>query len=531
MIEAARNVLVMILKVRRKSWRGLLVTLSLMTMGFVCVLNLLAHELNFSEKSVKTQSENRFVLQDPKLYIAQGIRKPQAAVDKSDHDNFDLSSHRKFVFTSHDNIPEKDEPNVQAEDSDEEYSNVRLNEDEDDDNFDDTDDDSNNNMDLNSKSRVQRIFEPYDFQNMSKLIFAKPPLRFQEISDRKQMVEEKVIAESDVKGFSGKLAVSEGIFWSPYVERMVPKGFSDEEVFNYTTSIQSATVHSVEPASWNKCGRPKNAYIVLQDKRIVCVRYRDSHVRFILGEALSFYLSRLLGLDNVPAVVLSSTSAGRWSKHNLETLDWQQDKLVALIQWIPNMDTYNSYVKIPERILQAYRSGNPILGDHLKNAALQEIVELQQWGTLFLFDYLTGNYDRVASMQDAAMEEKKPSIITERIRNLFKSTKTNKLWLIDNESGLLDAYDLIYNNESGGAKFLKFHQQMLQTMCIFQKSTVTAIQRFLQEESPHIYLYNYAMSHDPVLRQVLPSYKLKLIQSWFPKRLAEVYKWVNHCAS
>lgn len=134
-------------------------------------------------------------------------------------------------------------------------------------------------------------------------------------------------------------------------------------------------------------------------------------------------------------------------------------------------------------------------------------------------------------MQDAAMEEKKPSIITERIRNLFKSTKTNKLWLIDNESGLLDAYDLIYNNESGGAKFLKFHQQMLQTMCIFQKSTVTAIQRFLQEESPHVYLYNYAMSHDPVLRQVLPSYKLKLIHSWFPKRLAEVYKWVNHCAS
>lgn len=227
MIEAARNVLVMILKVRRKSWRGLLVTLSLMTMGFVCVLNLLAHELNFSEKSVKTQSENRFVLQDPKLYIAQGIRKPQAAVDKSDHDNFDLSSHRKFVFTSHDNIPEKDEPNVQAEDSDEEYSNVRLNEDEDDDNFDDTDDDSNNNMDLNSKSRVQRIFEPYDFQNMSKLIFAKPPLRFQEISDRKQMVEEKVIAESNVKGFSGKLAVSEGIFWSPYVERMVPKGIGN----------------------------------------------------------------------------------------------------------------------------------------------------------------------------------------------------------------------------------------------------------------------------------------------------------------
>lgn len=66
----------------------------------------------------------------------------------------------------------------------------------------------------------------------------------------------------------------------------VSSGFSDEEVFNYTASIQSLEVHSVEPASWNKCGRPKNAYIVLRDKRVVCARYRDSDVRFILGESV-----------------------------------------------------------------------------------------------------------------------------------------------------------------------------------------------------------------------------------------------------
>lgn len=134
-------------------------------------------------------------------------------------------------------------------------------------------------------------------------------------------------------------------------------------------------------------------------------------------------------------------------------------------------------------------------------------------------------------MQDAAYEQKKPAIITERIRNLFKSTKTNKFWLIDNESGLLDAYYLMYNKDFGGSKFLAFHQQMLQTICVFQKSTVTAIQRLLQKEEPHVYLYNYAMSHDPVLRKVLPNYNLNLIQKWFPKRLAEVYKWINQCAS
>lgn len=66
----------------------------------------------------------------------------------------------------------------------------------------------------------------------------------------------------------------------------VSLGFSDEEVFNYTASIQSQEVHSVEPASWNKCGRPKNAYIVLRDKRVMCARYRDSDVRFILGKSV-----------------------------------------------------------------------------------------------------------------------------------------------------------------------------------------------------------------------------------------------------
>ncbi|XP_061166823.1 four-jointed box protein 1-like [Saccostrea echinata] len=530
----------MVLKVRRRSWRILIVTVSLMTVGFLCVLNLLVHELNFSEKIVNRKSENEFILEDPQTYIAQGIRKPQSAIDKSDQDNVNLDqgSYRKYIFTSHNNIPNDIDPDIGPDESDEEYTNGELMEDDDDDNDDEkdnTDDEFHENLKISPQLKKQRIFEPHDFQNMSKLIFAKPPLRFQEVPiiNGKQMV--GVIAESDRRKFSGKLAVSERIFWSAFVEKMVPKGFSDEEVFNYTINIQSQSVDKVELASWNKCGRPKNAYITLKNKNIVCARYRDSHVRFILGEVLSFYLSRLLGMDNVPAVVLSTTVAGQWSKRNLDRLNWKENQLVALIQWIPNMDTYSSYVKIPKRILKAYQSGQPIRGVHLENATLQEVVELQQWGSLFLFDYLTGNYDRVASMQDAAYEQKKPSIITERIRNLFKSTKTNKFWLIDNESGLLDAYDLMYHKELGGSRFINFHQQMLKTFCIFQKTTVTAIQRLLKEDEPHFYLYNYAMSHDPVLQKVLPNYKSNLIQKWFQmwfqRRLAEVYKWINHCAS
>lgn len=204
-----------------------------MSMGFLCVLNLLADELNFSEKKVKRQKDDGFLLKDPELYIAQGIRKPQAAIDKSDHGNvkFDEGSYKKFIFTSHKNIPDNPDQDIGADDSDEEYPDGGLVDDDDDD--DDADDDKDNTGEgLNDKFKtgsLNKIFEPYDFQNMSKLIFAKPPLRFQEIPNGKQMSEEKVMVPSDVKEPLGKHAVSEGIFWSTYVEKMVPKGRSSKK--------------------------------------------------------------------------------------------------------------------------------------------------------------------------------------------------------------------------------------------------------------------------------------------------------------
>lgn len=61
---------------------------------------------------------------------------------------------------------------------------------------------------------------------------------------------------------------------------------------------------------------------------------------------------------------------------------------------------------------------------------------------------------RVASMQDGAYKEKKPSIIEESIRNLRSSEHENKLWLIDNESGLIDAYDLMYRSQQSGQRWV-----------------------------------------------------------------------------
>ena len=55
---------------------------------------------------------------------------------------------------------------------------------------------------------------------------------------------------------------------------------------------------------------------------------------------MSFHLSRLLGLDNVPSVTLISVNldSEQFRQVNLTQAGWKQDKVVAFIQWIDNLD-------------------------------------------------------------------------------------------------------------------------------------------------------------------------------------------------
>lgn len=57
------------------------------------------------------------------------------------------------------------------------------------------------------------------------------------------------------------------------------------------------------------------------------------------GELLSFYLSRMLGFDNIPIVVLSevNTTSPQWRGQELQRAGWEEGKLVALIEWIEGL--------------------------------------------------------------------------------------------------------------------------------------------------------------------------------------------------
>lgn len=135
-------------------------------------------------------------------------------------------------------------------------------------------------------------------------------------------------------------------------------------------------------------------------------------------------------------------------------------------------------------------------------------------------------------MQDAAEKEGKPSILLEHVRNLKKSTKTGKLWLIDNESGLFDAYDLLYLDRK--PRFIHFHRQMLQTLCVFRRDLVERLESLVSTSQPDKVLYDYARQEDALLDSIPldtsdSGNTLNLFHNRFSDRLKEVLQWVQHC--
>jgi hypothetical protein len=63
-----------------------------------------------------------------------------------------------------------------------------------------------------------------------------------------------------------------------------------------------------------------------------------NYLFFYIAEALAFYLSRLLGMDNVPEIVLSKTdeSSDQWKGSDFQKLNWKENVEVALIKWLQN---------------------------------------------------------------------------------------------------------------------------------------------------------------------------------------------------
>ena len=103
----------------------------------------------------------------------------------------------------------------------------------------------------------------------------------------------------------GLQLIENGLFWSSDLEHKIYPGPDDAQIQAQLQELRNRKVQSLQSPDWLHCGRNPNRYVTFQDGTHACARYRNDHAEFVQGEVMAFYLARLLGITNTPAVVLS----------------------------------------------------------------------------------------------------------------------------------------------------------------------------------------------------------------------------------
>jgi len=353
---------------------------------------------------------------------------------------------------------------------------------------------------------------------------------------------------------TGTKIVEDGMYWSKEVEASIDPGLGDNIIEAELTSLRSRKVSSLEKPTWLKCGRDQNRFVTFKDGVHACARYREPHNQLVLGELMSFYLARLLGIHNVPAVILSQVDSNNpvWGSamKDIESAHWRVGAVVAIIQWVEGLKRD----KMPDMVRRALlgRTTIDVTSDSpqkpgdgeeggigsLRELDVTEAALMAQWSDLVVFDFITGNYDRVASMQDAAEKEKRPDILSETVHNLASSSRTGSIWLIDNESGMLDSYNLLYPQfedkeaELEANRFQRMQLDLLQTTCIFRRNTVDRVFSLYRsgENLPSL-LDSFIANNEPLYPELLASLRGRDLayRKHLHDRVTEVWTWMKQC--
>lgn len=253
----------------------------------------------------------------------------------------------------------------------------------------------------------------------------------------------------------------EGFLWSENLETLEPSMFDDEHIGVWRERAHIQQIVHLEPG----CGRVTNGLATFADGSKACVRYGIDADQ-VQGEILSYHLARMLGIYNLPPLVLSKPDPEKkqWMpvRESIESLRWTTQAIVSLTEWVPNLTS----VFIPTALRKGGEGLNPtnMCLIAFKNKTTTFLIEMMQWTDLILFDYLIANFDRLASnlfnlQWDGRMMERATS-------NLLKSRRG--LVFIDNEAGLVHGYRVLNSWE-------QYHRSLLGTVCIFRKRTVQRI--------------------------------------------------------
>lgn len=337
----------------------------------------------------------------------------------------------------------------------------------------------------------------------------------QDIPQGEQVKDDKIFSPDNQNkvSISTQIKLNNGVLWSDDLKQMCPHGFSEKDHANWKTTAASEKIVKMGEG----CGRMQNRKLTFQDGGRACARYR-LNIDQIQGEIYSYYLSKLLGINNVPpsSVQLADTSKDQWRmvSRELANAQWSEEKPVILSEWIEELNP--SYIPEPFRNLSKTVGPHSLTGE---NRNVSVLCKLMQWSDLIVFDYLTGNLDRVVN--NLFNLQWNDQMMSKPAHNLEESSSGDLVFL-DNESGLFHGYRLL-------DKYSSYHQSLLHSLCLFKDTTIKAIQTFLQNDNIGEALQKKLEENEAQHRHVpkIPIKNIKILK----QRLGDVMNQFRKCES
>lgn len=151
--------------------------------------------------------------------------------------------------------------------------------------------------------------------------------------------DEKPVENASADNLIMSELIEDDIFWGPFIDRLRPAGFREEDSDQWTRYLNRSDLRAV--ALEEGCGRMQNRLVTFSDGARACVRYRQN-IDQIQGELFSFYLSKLLNLTNFAptAVKMMDTADALWSTAPLKDMasaQWTTQRPVVLTKFIPDL--------------------------------------------------------------------------------------------------------------------------------------------------------------------------------------------------
>lgn len=339
------------------------------------------------------------------------------------------------------------------------------------------------------------------------------------------------------------------VFWGPEVEDAMPQGYGPSTTAIWESYTNQSEVIKMEPG----CGRMQNRLVTFKDGIQACVRYRQNTDQ-IQGEIFSFYVAKLMNITNLaPSVVkVVDLKDKLWQNvaNEVSAAQWYSNRAVVLTQYIPSLEsaTIPDIFKPSNRHLNKYdilkmslkeSKSKDILIDKLKDKKIKKkkegnfdhidlklnkktidkFVELAQWSDLIIFDYLTANLDRIVN--NLFNFQWNINIMDGPAHNLARKMDSGLLLFLDNESGLLHGYRLL-------KKYNVYHSLMLDNLCVFRKTTVSALKELYETQMVGAKLsLMFHEKNNAVIRDILPPLpekNVKILQERIGKVLSQVEK-------